>query len=512
MKKYFNFLLFLIIFCTVFSFTQFASAQREPDNPTQVINGINYSYYEATMGETMPDFNSLVLSSTGYADNITLSLPRRGNNFAFKFEGYIEVPADGQYTFFTSSDDGSQLFIGDELVVDNDGRHGYIEKSGTIDLEAGLHAITVTYFEWRMDEGLSVSYQGPGISKIVIPDDVLYRESNLYLHAPVFPNNTVKGINYKYYEEEMTEILPDFNSMDIEKFGFTNKINLDMKERDKNFAVIYYGYFNAPTTGIYTFYTKSDDGSKLFVAGEEVVDNGGLHKEREESGMIGLQKGKHEFTIIFFQANGGSKLSAHVKGPGIDKKKINKSNLYRRTDLIHCAPPLKKVQGLTNGRLRLFCGDGTRVKWQSHFLEIDKKTRPKLYKDTNSIIVLGPNRKKIKNITGTTGEIWSSKKVGKKTNHQGWLQIMDLRNDGKSEAVATSKDGDEVRLAIVRIKKDSLKLGKKDKITFIQPNVKPKNTKISKGKLKNKILIRDKNYNILKKIKITKKFKLKEVK
>jgi hypothetical protein len=80
------------------------------------------------------------------------------------------VPTDGTYTFYTRSDDGSQLLIGNTLVVNNDGLHGPEERSGSIGLKAGKHAITVTYFD-HAGEGdlLSVSYAGPGISKRAIP-------------------------------------------------------------------------------------------------------------------------------------------------------------------------------------------------------------------------------------------------------------------------------------------------------------------------------------------------------
>jgi len=49
------------------------------------------------------------------------------------FSGFIDVPADGQYTFYTSSDDGSKLYIDNQLVVNNDGEHSLRERSGQLD-------------------------------------------------------------------------------------------------------------------------------------------------------------------------------------------------------------------------------------------------------------------------------------------------------------------------------------------------------------------------------------------
>jgi len=61
-------------------------------------------------------------------------------------------------------------------VVDNDGLHPAQEASGVINLAVGIHPITVTYFEKFVDNVLTVSYEGPGIAKVQIPDNVLYRD------------------------------------------------------------------------------------------------------------------------------------------------------------------------------------------------------------------------------------------------------------------------------------------------------------------------------------------------
>src|SRR5690606_22662450 len=86
-----------------------------------------------------------------------------------------QAPSDGEYTFFTTSDDGSKLFIGTTQVVNNDGLHGAAEQSGKIGLKAGKHAIRVIFFERGGDEVLQVSWQGPGVGKQLIPSGSLSR-------------------------------------------------------------------------------------------------------------------------------------------------------------------------------------------------------------------------------------------------------------------------------------------------------------------------------------------------
>ncbi|MBN2136966.1 MAG: lamin tail domain-containing protein [Sedimentisphaerales bacterium] len=139
----------------------------------RIASGVKYEYYEGSWNY-LPNFDTLTPVKEGVLDNFDFSPREQVDYFAFRYRSSIEIPTGGTYTFYTSSDDGSQLFIGSTLVVDNDGLHGMQEASGSIYLTAGMHPITVTFFEGAVDDGLIVSYEGPGISKREIPDNVLW--------------------------------------------------------------------------------------------------------------------------------------------------------------------------------------------------------------------------------------------------------------------------------------------------------------------------------------------------
>ena len=177
-----------------------AGTLRTPENPLNTLTGINYAYYEGRNWTVLPDFAALTPARTGTAANFSLNPRLRDDDFAFRFTGYVRVPADGVYTFSTNSDDGSQLFIGSTLVVDNNGLHGAQERSGQIGLKAGVHAITVTFFERGGEQVLGVSYAGPGLAKTAIPASSLSRPAGTQLLArqdglspenlQLFPNPT----------------------------------------------------------------------------------------------------------------------------------------------------------------------------------------------------------------------------------------------------------------------------------------------------------------------------------
>jgi hypothetical protein len=67
--------------------------------------------------------------------------------FAARYTGDLTVAKAGTYTFFLTSDDGSELYIDGRRIIANDGDHGARELRTTLDLSAGAHRIEVRYFE-----------------------------------------------------------------------------------------------------------------------------------------------------------------------------------------------------------------------------------------------------------------------------------------------------------------------------------------------------------------------------
>ena len=78
------------------------------------------------------------------------------------------------YDFYTTSDDGSMLYIDDQLIVNNDGNHGMEERSDKAYLEKGLHKIKVVYYDAGGGNGLSVSYNLKGENKVPVPANILF--------------------------------------------------------------------------------------------------------------------------------------------------------------------------------------------------------------------------------------------------------------------------------------------------------------------------------------------------
>jgi len=133
-------------------------APRLSDSVPEARPGLSYAYFEGTWKQ-LPDFATLQPVTTGVAHDFDVeALAAREDHFGVQYTGFIDVPTTGMYTFYARSDDGTKLYIGEELVVDNDGSHSAQTASGYIALEAGRHPIQIDYFEDFLGETLEVYY------------------------------------------------------------------------------------------------------------------------------------------------------------------------------------------------------------------------------------------------------------------------------------------------------------------------------------------------------------------
>ncbi len=145
-------------------------------------------------------------------------------------------------------------------VVDDDGIHTMIEKSGSVYLRAGRHPFCVDWFNGLEKYGLEVEYQGPNLPRQKIPDSALFRVQTNAAGA----TNFVNGLDYACYAVT-GEVLSDFSLLTPLKTGTVSNFDLSVMTRNDNVGLQFTGLLQVPSEGLYTFYLKSDDGSQLYI-------------------------------------------------------------------------------------------------------------------------------------------------------------------------------------------------------------------------------------------------------
>ncbi len=147
---------------------KFIAAFDADRSATRDIDELKYSFYRDTW-EKLPDFDNLKAEDQGKIESglLDISLASREFSFGFVFTGTLKVPADGEYTFYLDSDDGSRLSIDGKTVIEYDGFHGEgSEKSAKLTLKAGRTPIRIDYFQGPTGvKGLSVAWSGPDLKR-----------------------------------------------------------------------------------------------------------------------------------------------------------------------------------------------------------------------------------------------------------------------------------------------------------------------------------------------------------
>jgi len=100
-----------------------------------------------------------------------------------------------------------------------------------------------------------------------------------------------------------------------------------------NISVRWTGEFSAQFTEIYTFYTISDDGVRLWVDGKLILENWTAHGDTENLGTIDLVAGQfYSIVLEYYQGGGGSIAQLGIKGSRTEKQLIPTALLW---------PPIK---------------------------------------------------------------------------------------------------------------------------------------------------------------------------
>jgi signal transduction histidine kinase len=162
---------------------------------------------------------------------------------------------------------GFAIRFGTELI-NNDGEHPATVKSSQVFLEAGHQPIRVEWFNASGPAALGLQYEGPGIERQIIPKTALYCQSSGQtdfqpgLHFAAYIQ---QGIQPHGIQAAGWHALPDFARLKPVAVGVATNLNVRYRTRDEYAALVFIGYISIPTTGTYTFYLNSDDGSKLYI-------------------------------------------------------------------------------------------------------------------------------------------------------------------------------------------------------------------------------------------------------
>lgn len=241
-----------------------------------------------------------VIGSSGLKDKVAL-----------RATGKINLPTTDTYTFYLTSDDGAKLYIDGTLRVDNDGIHTILERSASVSLSAGVHDVRVDYYDAT----------GPAVLRLELRSSTLARSE---IPATMWTT----GVQVAYYQLD-SSILPPLKALVPEKTQLVTTVDVPFSwgtfstsGRSLHVGAVYEGYLTVPSDGVYFFDLTSEDGSKLYIGDQLIINNDGVHNRVTQSGGIPLRTGAHKTRIEYFLREGGSMLTISVWSAALTKRVV----------------------------------------------------------------------------------------------------------------------------------------------------------------------------------------------
>ena len=248
-------------------------------------------------------------------------------NWSARWSGQLKAPASGTYTIATLSDDGVRLWVDNKLLIDDWNVHGDTKNRADIELEAGAsYPIVLEYFQGESGASCRLLWTPPGEDESLIPRNQLYPDYDRGIIG------TGDGLAGQYFPAL------DFKGLPLQRVDAQINTNAAPDGIGANdWSARWSGEVQATRTGPYLFSKMSDDGVRLWVNGQKIIDNWTNHSALEDSGAITLEKGaKYTIVMEYYQRDQGATYQLMWTPPGGEKTLIPTTQLY--------AAPLKKVE------------------------------------------------------------------------------------------------------------------------------------------------------------------------
>jgi glucose/arabinose dehydrogenase len=227
------------------------------------------------------------------------------DTFSVRWTGQVLPTTTGAYTFYTTTDDGVRLLVNGQQIINRFVNQSATEVAGTINLVAGQkYDIRLEYFENTGGAVSRLSWAGPSVAKQIIPQSQLF--SNSPPPPPPPPSGNGTGLRGEYYDNS------DFTNLKVTRTDA--RVNYDWGTGSPDpsigadtFSVRWTGQIQPLYSETYTFFTNTDDGVRLFVNGQQIINRFVNQSPTVNSGTIALVAGqKYDIRLEYFENTGGA--------------------------------------------------------------------------------------------------------------------------------------------------------------------------------------------------------------
>jgi PA14 domain len=238
--------------------------------------------------------------------------------FAVRWSGQLQAGYSETYTFYTTSDDGIRLWVNGEQVIDNWVNHAATENIGRITLEAGKkYDIKLEYYEHSGNAVSTLMWSSDSQIKEVIPQSQFY--------IPIGGGNGLQGDYYNGINFDTLKLSRTDGTVNFD-WGTGSPASVVNAEQ---FSARWTGQVQPTYSETYTFYTNADDGVRLWVNGQQLVNNWTNQAPTEKQGSITLEAGKkYDIKLEYYDNTNGAVSQLKWSSPHQQKQVIPQDQLF----------------------------------------------------------------------------------------------------------------------------------------------------------------------------------------
>lgn len=148
------------------------------------------------------------------------------------------------------------------------------------------------------------------------PEEARDIASYLLRDVDVEPN-----IHFEYFEGDWQKV-PDFSKLKPVSTGKTTDFSVGVSPKVDLFGLRFTGFLHLPLDAEYQFFLSSDDGAKLIIDGDVIIDNDGIHPGGFHDRSAKMSAGAHELVIDYFEFRGGEELAVEIEGPNLPRQPL----------------------------------------------------------------------------------------------------------------------------------------------------------------------------------------------
>ncbi|ACC81877.1 PA14 domain-containing protein [Nostoc punctiforme] len=258
-------------------------------------NGLKAEYYDNI------DFTNLKVTRTDATVNNDWGYgspdPTVGaDTFSARWTGQVQAKYSETYNFYTTADDGVRLWVNGQQIINQFVNQSATESVGSIALVAGQkYDIKLEYFENTVTAVSKLAWSSATQTKEIIPQSQLYSQSA----GPAIGNGN--GLKAEYYDNI------DFTNLKVTRTDATVNNDWGYGSPDPTvgadtFSARWTGQVQAKYSETYNFYTTADDGVRLWVNGQQIINQFVNQSATESVGSIALVAGqKYDIKLEYFE-------------------------------------------------------------------------------------------------------------------------------------------------------------------------------------------------------------------